>query len=161
MATTPPSSLPGAVVIDASIAVALAAKESRTEPVALAELRACSSRGDEFFAPGAIVAETLYVLCRKHQTGLLSAVDYAQAVTDFENFMSGLLSPPHGENTLIQRAYAIGAGYTCRHSADGIYIALAEQLTLMRPTILLTFDQDMPKQATRNAPAVQVYVLTI
>ena len=59
----------------------------------------------------------------------------------------------------MARAEAIRAGYSCRRSADGIYIALAEQLTAVMPTTLLTFDQDMKSQAAKNAPTVTVVTL--
>jgi hypothetical protein len=39
--------------------------------------------------------------------------------------------------------------------------ALAEELSETRSTVLLTFDQDMPNQAARNAPTVSVHVLTL
>jgi len=60
---------------------------------------------------------------------------------------------------LIARAEEIRGGYSCRRSADGLYIALAEELSQSVPTELLTFDEDLPKQAAKNAPAVKVNLL--
>ena len=51
--------------------------------------------------------------------------------------------------------------YGCSRSADGIYVALAEILAQTMPTVILTFDQNMQNQITRNAPTVTVQVLTI
>ncbi len=73
--------------------------------------------------------------------------------------MNSVLPPPSGDKRLIRRAEQIGAGYGCSRSADGIYLALAEQLSQTMPTILLTFDTGMPNQAAKNAPSVNVQVL--
>ncbi len=64
--TTLPSSpppLPGAVVVDANIAVAISSKEAGRDVKATTELNAYAAQGYEWFAPGAIVTETLYALC--------------------------------------------------------------------------------------------------
>jgi predicted nucleic acid-binding protein len=157
---TPPSN-PGALVIDANIAVAISSNEQFTDVIAAAELARYSSLGYEFFAPGVIVSETLYVLCGKLQNGVLTSTEHAQSILDFEVLMGKILSPPDGEVALIARAEAIRGSYSCRRSADGIYIALAEMLSATRPTTLLTFDADMQKQATNSAPSVTVQLLTI
>jgi predicted nucleic acid-binding protein len=159
MTATPPSSPAGAAVIDSSVVVAICAKETGTEPKALAELGHYSSLGYKFYAPGVLVSESLYVLCKKQESGALDAASHAQAITDLENLISGIQPPPDGDATLIRRAEEIRGNYTCRRSADGLYIALAEQLTATRPTVLLTFDQDLPKQAAKNAPTVNVVLL--
>ena len=54
------------------------------------------------------------------------------------------------------RAEQIRSGYGCSHSADGLYIALAEQLGRSQPTTLLTLDAGLSKQAARNAATVIV-----
>lgn len=159
MAPIPLSSLTGAIVTDASFAIAICAKETGTEQIALAELRRYTALAYEFFAPGVLVSETLYVLCGKAADGTLKPTDHAQAVLDLETFLASISSPPHGDATLVERAEAIRGGYSCRRSADGFYIALAEQLTQTRPTTLLTFDKELPKQAARHAPSVTVKVL--
>jgi predicted nucleic acid-binding protein len=151
-------------VLDASVAVALASKEAPTEAKANAEIAYYSSLGYEFFAPGVIVSETLYVLCDmlcgKLQDGSLSAATHAKAVQSFYLLMATTLPPPNGEASLVLRAEAIRSSYTCRRSADGIYIALAEQLALVRPTTLLTLDADMSKQAANKAAGVTVHLIT-
>lgn len=138
----------------------MSANETGRDVRARAELKNYASRNYVLYAPGAIVSETLYVLCLKMHSGILSAPEYSQAVIDFERIMKDVLPPPNGDSALIARASAIGSGYGCSRSADSIYIALAEELTTIRPTVLLTFDSDLPNQAARNAPTVTVHLLT-
>jgi predicted nucleic acid-binding protein len=159
--TPPSSSLPGAVVIDANVVIALCAKEMDKEPLALAEMARYSSRGYQFYAPGVLIAEVLYVLCGKEQSGTLASADYARAITELENLASGILPPPQGEAVLVHRAAAIRMSYGCSRASDSIYLALAEELTQTRPTVLLTFDQGIPNQATKNTPTVTVQVLIV
>ena len=156
-----PPSLPDAVVVDASVVIAICAKEAGREAIALAELSYYSSQGYEFYAPGVVVSEALYVLCGKEQNGTLSAADYALAILELESLSTGFLPPPQGEGALVVRSAGIRAGYGCSRSADSIYIALAEALTLERPTVLLTCDQGIPNHVTANAPTVVVKVLTV
>ena len=155
------SPLPGAIVTDANLVVAICAKETDKEPLALAELARYSSLGYQFYAPGVLIAEVLYVLCGKEQSGALPAVHYARAITELENLASGILPPPQGDASLVRRAAAIRATYGCSRASDSIYLALAEELSQTRPTVLLTFDQGIPNQAAKNAPTVTVQVLTI
>lgn len=161
MDTTLPSSLPQAIVMDASVAVAISAKESDKEAQAEAALALYTAQGCDFFAPGALVSETLYVLCKKLEKGDLSGTDYAQSVEDFHSLLSFIQSPPQGEISLVLRAEEIRGDYACRRSTDSIYIALAEELTQVRPTVLLTFDEGMVKQAAKNASSVAVQLLTL
>lgn len=149
----------GAVVVDASVAISVSAKEAATEAQANAALAHYTGLGYEFFAPGVLVSETLYVLCGNLQAGVLTAATHAQAIQNFDTFMGFVLAPPNGDGSLVLRAEAIRGSYTCRRSADGLYVALAEQLTAVTPTVLLTLDQDLPKQATRHAPTVNVHLL--
>jgi len=158
MASNPPSNS-GALVIDANVTIALAAKEIGREAVAIAEMSRYAQLGYEWYAPAIIIAETLYVLCGKKDRGELSPADYAIAISGFQKTMTSIQPPPNGDRTLIERAEQVGTGYGCSRSADGIFIALAEDLARTRPTILLTFDQGMPNQAARNAPTVTVQVL--
>lgn len=73
--------------------------------------------------------------------------------------MTSIYPPPNGDRSLIARAERIGADYGCSRSADGIYIALAEELSQTRPTAHLTFDKELPAQAAQNAPTVIVQLL--
>ena len=148
-----------AAVVDASVAIAMCAKEAIREALVASELLRLSKAGFSFYAPGAIVAETLFVLCHKLQNQLLTPSEHAQGVEDFETLMSMILPPPAGEASLVCRAESIRTGYSCRRLADGIYIALAEALSVQMPTVLLTFDQDLRSQAARNAPTVVIQTL--
>ena len=159
-APTNPPLLPGAVVIDASVVIAICAKEAGREPLALAELSLYSNQGYEFYAPGVLVSEALYVLCGKEQTGTLTPADYRQAVLELESLASGFLPPPN-EGSLVIRSAEIRAGYGCSRAADSIYIALAEALAQERSTVLLTFDQGVPNHVAASAPTVTMKVLTV
>jgi predicted nucleic acid-binding protein len=162
--TTQPSSQPsqpGAVIVDANVAVAISSKEAGRESLATTVLYKYAGQGYEWFAPGAIVTETLYALCQKRQAGLISATEHDDAVNSFEVLMGIIQSPPGGDAALVRRAYEICNNYGCSRSADAVYIALAEEMDKTRPTVLLTFDQGVPKQASKNALTVVVEVLTI
>jgi predicted nucleic acid-binding protein len=154
-----PSNFPGAVVLDASVLVAVCAKEAVNEPKALSAIAQYSAMGSGFFAPGVVVAEVLHVLCRKLSDGTLTASDHAGAVIELERFATAIQPPPTGDASLVRRADAIRGAYSCNRSADGLYIALAEELSRTIPTELLTFDKDLPKQAARHAVGVTVRIL--
>ena len=158
-AAQPMTSISGAVVVDATIAVAISAKEAGREQRAIAELARYSAVGYRFYAPGVLAAEAIYVLCGKEQSGTLSAADYGQALVDLEQLIRGFLPPPSGEAALIGRAAAIRTGYGCSRSSDGLYLALAEELALVGPALILTLDGGMPNQAARNAPTVNIHLL--
>lgn len=149
----------GAVVVDANVAIAIACKETGRAVVATQFLSQQLRAGYRLFAPGAIVVETLFVLCRKQASGVLSPSDYAAAVNRFDRFVQRVLPPPSGDNSLVLRGEQIVATYGCSRSADGIYIALAEALSVQYPTVLAIFDADMPKQAAKNAASVTIRVL--
>jgi predicted nucleic acid-binding protein len=156
---TIPTSNPGAVVLDANVVIALVSNEPGRDAVVTAEITHYASQGYQLFAPGVIVAETLYILCGKLNSGSLSPTDYATAVAAFRRTMVTVLPPPNGDAALILRAEQIGSGYGCSRSADGISIALAEELAQLQSTVLLTFDKELPKQAARQAPTVTVQLL--
>jgi predicted nucleic acid-binding protein len=119
------------------------------------------SLGYAFFAPGVLVSETLFALCRMLENDkTLTAAEHRQAVADFHALLSFISPPPQGEISLVLRAEAIRGNYTCYRSADGLYIALAEELAQTRTTILLTLDEGMQKQAAKNAPGVTVQWIT-
>jgi predicted nucleic acid-binding protein len=151
----------GALVIDANVTIAISAKESSKEAKANAELSRYASLGYSWYAPGVIVSETLSILCGKVQSGQLTLAEHIQAVQDFDAFMTAVLPLPNGDASLITRAEQTGTGYGCSRSADGLYIALAEELARTQTTYLFTFDADLQKQAARNASAVNVHLLTV
>ena len=158
MVTIPANSF-GAVVIDASVLIALCAKEQDKILTAEAALSSYNALDWTYYAPAVIINETLFALCWKLQNGKLSKANHQEAIRNFIDYMSVILPPPNGEASLIVRAEEIRNGYSCRRSADGLYIALAEELSQFVPTELLTFDEDLPKQAAKNAPAVKVNLL--
>ena len=146
-------------MIDASVAVAIAAHEAGKNVAAVESIRSAANNGYSSYAPGVIVTEVLYALCQQEHRGILSAVEHEQAVTDFSALMQERIPPPDGDAALVSRSYSLCAGYGCSRSADSVYIALAELLTATRPTVLLTFDRELPKHAARNAPSVRVQLL--
>ena len=149
----------GAVVIDASVLVALCAKEQSKAAAAEAALNNYNAQGLAFYAPGVVISETLFALCWKMQNGVLTETDHQAAIRSFIAYMEAILPPPNGDASMIPRAEEIRSGYSCRRSADSLYIALAEELSQFVPTELLTFDEDLPKQAAKNAPTVKVNLL--
>ncbi len=158
---TPTNKTVEAVVLDASVAVAVAAKESDKEPAVREALRFYSERNCLFFAPSVIVSESLYVLCKKVERSKLTAEEHVSAIDELLVFLLPVLTSSRGEVSLLKRADEIRGTYSCRRSADGLYIALAEQLSPIYETVLLTFDEDMPKQAARHAPTVTVRLLPV
>ena len=148
-----------AIVIDANVIVAISSGEAGRDAMATAELTRYASLGYKWFAPGVIIAETPFALCGKLNGNILSPVNYATAIRTFQRTMRNVLPPPNGDIALIQRSEQIASGYGCSRSADSIYIALAEQLAQTRPTVLITFDKELPKQAARHTPTVKVLVL--
>jgi len=155
-----PLTIKGTVVLDANVAISVSAKEAATEVKAKSTLSQYTSRGYVFFAPGVIVSETLYALRNQLTNALLTPTEYRQAILDFEALMKNIEPPPNGDAALIRRADQICTGYGASRSADAVYIALAEELSLTYATRLLTFDRGIPNQAARNAPTVSVHLLT-
>ena len=154
---TQPSSA-GAVVVDSNVFISICSKETSlaTAQRALADYAA---KNWVFYAPGVIVAEVLFVLCRKLSDGTLTAVAYDEAVEMLKDQMAAVLPPPSGDTTLIQRAKEIQSGYSCLHSADCIYLALAEELSNSGPSEFVTFDKRVVNVAASNAAKVKVNLL--
>ena len=89
----------------------------------------------------------------------MNVAEHDQAVKSFEAQMKAVLPPPDGDAALITKAEEIRQGYGCGRSADSIYLALAWELAQSETTELLTFDQDLQKQAAKKAPSVKVNLL--
>jgi predicted nucleic acid-binding protein len=148
------------LTIDSNVLIAICAKEAGRHTLAHAELTAYAAQGYEFYAPGYILGECLYVLCRKLEVdGTLTLTEHAAAVADLSTYMGMILPPPNGEASLVIRAEQIRGGFGCGRSADGIFIALAEELASTRTCKLLTFDTGFKNQARANAPTVDVHEL--
>ncbi len=155
---TPTQTSAGAVVIDANILVAICAKEPR-EPTAKAALSDYTAKNWAFYAPGAILTEVLFILCRKLQSGEIDAAKHKKAVEEFNDYMSAILPSPQGDIGFILRNEEIRSGYSCLHSADAFYIALTEELAKSGPAEFLTFDKRVINVVANNAPTVKVNLL--
>jgi len=156
---TMPVSQPPSLTIDANVLIALCAKEVDRYDMADAELTRCAQAGYRFYAPGVVIAECLYVLCKKLEDNSLSPTDHAAAVADLCTYMGMILPPPQGDRALIARAEQIRSGYGCSRSADGLYLALTEELAGEGPAELLTFDSELQNQVRKNAPSVVIRLL--
>ena len=152
---------PASVVLDANVVIALCANEADKVANADAKVKEYLADGSHFYAPGVLVAECLYVLCRKLMDGVLTPVEHGAAVQALIAMAAAIDPPPHGDRSLIQRAEAIRGTLGCSRSADGIYLALADELAKNSTTEILTFDTGMPSQAVAGAVGAQVVVLPI
>jgi predicted nucleic acid-binding protein len=159
MATTPPSR-PPAVVIDANVVIAVCAKEAGTYLNALAQMRQYVQDGWEVYAPGVMVAEALFGLCRQQQNGIVSSSQHQRAIQRLLISLTAIQPPPKGDAALVERAEQIRGSYGCSHSADGLYIALAEELAQAGPAELVTFDAGLRSHAAAAALTVTVRLLT-
>ena len=145
-------------IVDASILVSIASKETPTHLPAEAAFKAYSQNGWKFFAPNVIVPEVMFALCQKLTGELLTKPEYEMAVKCFLDYMT-IISTPDDETDLVKRAIEIREGYGCSRSSDGLYIALAESLAKTKSVELFTLDGGMINQAANNAPTVRVKVL--
>jgi predicted nucleic acid-binding protein len=148
----------GAVVIDANVLVSICAQEP-TSQTAENALNDYAAKNWEFFAPGAILTEGLFILCRKLHDGDLTATQHQDAVDAFNDYMQDIQPSPLGDIGFILRAEAIRKGYSCLHSADTFYLALTEALAQNSAAELLTFDKRLVNVAASNAPTVKVNLL--
>lgn len=153
-----PMNNPNIAVIDASILVSIASKETGTFSTAKNAFNLYAQNGWEFFAPNVIVGEVMFALCQKLAAGVLTETEYEQAIESFLDYMT-IISTPDDETDLVKRAVEIRESYGCSRSSDSLYIALAEDLAKTRTVELLTFDKGMTNQAAKNAPTVTVKVL--
>ena len=103
--------------------------------------------------------ESLYILCQKRQNGMLTETQHGAAIATLQSAMTTIQPPPNGDASLIIRAEVLRGTYGCSHSADSMYLALAEQLTAKGPTEFLTFDAGQKLQAAAAVPAVTVNLL--
>jgi len=156
---TAPTNKPLCLTIDANVLIALCSKEIDKYAIAQSELTQYAQAGYQFYAPGVVIAESLFVLCKKLEDKSLSAPDHAAAVTDLCTYMGMILPPPNGDASLVARAEQIRQGYGCSRSADGLYIALTEVLAAGGTTEILIFDGGMENQAKANAPTVKARLL--
>jgi predicted nucleic acid-binding protein len=152
---------PVSVVIDASVVIAVCAKEADKLANAEAKLKEYSVSGCHFYAPGVLIAECLFVFCRKLNDGVFSSADHGAAVLAFTKMIALINPPPNGDSHLIKRAEQIRSSLGCSRSADGIYLALAEELSEASSTEVVTFDPGMQSQASASSLAPAVVVLPV
>jgi len=147
------------VVIDASVAIALCAKEADKLANAEAKMKEYAKNGCAFYAPGVIIAECLFVFCNKLAAGKLTAAEHNSAVLNLATLMMQIQPPPTGDKSLVKRAEEIRGALACKRSADGIYLALAEELQRAANTEVVTFDGGMRAQAAACSLSPPVVVL--
>lgn len=152
---------PDAVVIDANILISLCSKEPLTFARANAAFNAYGQKGWAYHAPNVIVAEVLFILCQKLQNGQLTQTEHTEAIEFLMDYMALIVLPNDGDASLLPRAEEIRSGYGCSRSADGLYIALAEELAQSGTVELLTFDKGTVNQVANNAPSVTVNLLPV
>ncbi len=150
-----------AVVPDANVLIALCAKEKDKLKTAENAFDDYTNQGYEFFAPGVLVAEVIFVLCNKFVDGSLTSHEYEKSIKAFKYYLGFIALSPNGEASLLDRAVEIRKGYGCSRSSDGLYIALAEELAKTYDTEIVTFDGGFINQAAKNAVTVKVNLLTV
>ena len=91
--TQPTSAFTQFVVVDASVAIAIAAKEAGSEQKANTAISAYVLQGSKVMAPGVLLSESLYVLCKMRDGGTLKTAEYSQAILDLDIFV-GIFEPP-------------------------------------------------------------------
>ncbi len=152
---------PHCVTLDASFVIGLCAKEPGKYLKAQTILSQRLAAGCALHAPHLLVMEASYVLCGKLQAGTLTAAEHAIAVANLQSLTTLIIFSSGGDVTLMRRAEQMRQGYGCSRSADCFYIALAEQLTTLQTSELITFDVGQQSQAIALAPAVIVTLLTL
>src|ERR1700680_4235265 len=73
------TSKPSSVILDANVVIAFCARETGYAK-AKTELERYAKDGWNFFAPGVLSAEALFVFCKKLSAGTLTTAEHAQAV---------------------------------------------------------------------------------
>ena len=150
-----------AVVPDANVLIALCAKEQDEIRIAETVFKDYLNQDYEFFAPSVLVAEVIFVLCSKSADSSLTQSEYEKSIKAFEHYLTFIALSPNGEASLLKRTVEIRGGYGCSRSSDGLYIALAEDLSVTYDTEIVTFDKGFINQAAENAPTVKVNLLTV
>jgi hypothetical protein len=129
------------------------------------EIAKYTNDGWEFFAPAVAFSETLYVLCRQRNDGVLTQADYAIAVKNLIDLIPAINPPPNGEASLVARAEQIRGSYGCARSADSIYLALAEQLVFVATPAgqveAVTFDKKWENWVRANCPVLTGKIRTL
>ncbi len=107
-----------------------------------------------------MIAELLFILCRKLADAIISAADHSIAVQTLELLAENILPPLDGRYRMIAPAERIRGAHGCSHSADALYLALATELARTESVELVTFDKGLQTLAAQNTPAIAVTLLT-
>ena len=100
---------PVTVVIDASVVIALCAKEPDKFANAETKINEYAGTGCVFYAPGAVIAECLFVFCKKLSAGKITPAEHGSAVTNLITMMGQIQPPPTGDKALVKRGRKYGA----------------------------------------------------
>lgn len=149
-----------AVVVDANVVLAICSHEKLTYQKALTAFEEYANKGWEFYAPGVLTAEVLFVLCRKLVDGILSEAEHRQSVEAFTILSSSIKNPENGDKTLISAAEKIRGSYGCSRMSDSLYLAYAQELSAHRKVEILTFDNGLINHAANCAASFTVRVLS-
>lgn len=148
-----------ATVLDANVLIAICCKEESTYEAAETVFRAYAEDGRSFFAPNVIVAEVLFVLCRKLVDGVLTEAEHALATKVFESLMSAVTTPETGDSELIAKAHEIRGSFGCSRMSDSLYIAYASELASQQTVEMLTFDKGLVNHAETYSSSLTVRLL--
>lgn len=144
------------LVVDASVMVAVCSREAGRYEDVEDLLERHADRFGTLYAPGVLMAEVLFALCRKLQAGDATPEQHGDSIRAFVAYAAAILPPPGGDHALIERAEQIREGFGCSRSADGLYLALAEVLARQGDAVLVTYDLGMVQQAAAVALGAHV-----
>ena len=92
-------SSPTAVVVDSNVLISIYSKET-SHSIAGQALADHAAKGSAFYAPGVVVAEVLFVLCRKLSDGTLIASAYDEAIDILKDYLAVMLQPAAWRHSL-------------------------------------------------------------
>lgn len=102
-----------AVVIDASILISLCTKEPLTFAQSNTAFNDYGQKGWTYYAPNVIVAEVMFVICRKLQDGQLTEIEHAESIEFLQDYLTLITLPNGGDASLLPRAEEVRSGYGC------------------------------------------------
>lgn len=118
-----------------------------------------ANKGWEFHAPNVLIAEILFVLCRKLADGLLTEDEHKLSIEAFAKLSGSILHPDGGDQALILSAEKIRGSYGCSRMSDSLYLAYAQELSKHQNVEVLTFDKGLINHAANSAASFSVRVL--
>jgi hypothetical protein len=133
---------PSAVIVDSIVLISICSKETSHSTAAQA-LADRAAKGSVFLCAWRNCSRVLFVVCRKLSDGTLSTIAHDEAIRDIEGpsvryaSRHRMGSAAHGPTSKRD-----SDRYSCLHSADCLYVALAEELTASSRAEFLTFDNE-------------------